>query len=85
MEKITFDQRPETGKSRDPLDISGCSQRDHEPRPFSCPHTQGKSSVGRLCPCSSCGVNVMMDRVRVSGGASGMEKMDSLSWVLPKL
>lgn len=27
-----FDQRPETGKGRDPLDISGCPQRDHEPR-----------------------------------------------------
>ena len=32
MEKITFDQRPETRKSRDSLDISSCPQRDHEPR-----------------------------------------------------
>lgn len=32
MEKIIFDQRPEPGKGRNPLDISGCPQRDHEPR-----------------------------------------------------
>lgn len=34
MEKIMFDQRPETGKGRNPLDILGCPQRVHEPRAF---------------------------------------------------
>lgn len=32
MEKIMFDQGPEPAKGRNPLDISGCPQRDHEPR-----------------------------------------------------